>query len=195
MKESDLKAGLSWKQGFLSNKLKGKMSTQALQQVVAKRIKEKQCPCLGKTQNESQRTFLTGEVVPYCPEPAAATDPDSPSLLNITIAPAPNLRICQESSHHDSQALNTICSRTAPRTSHTHDSHIHRALPVCRLLPEQESIDDTLATMHNTQEGMPLPMTEKPFITTGQKLRNNRYEPHEPITATTRFAMAHNQIA
>jgi len=28
MKESNLMAGLSWKQGFLSNKSKGKMSTQ-----------------------------------------------------------------------------------------------------------------------------------------------------------------------
>jgi len=137
-----------------------------------------------------------GDEVPYCPETAAATDPDSPSLLNITIAPAPNLGICQESSHHDSQALNTIRSRTAPRTSHTHDDgHIHRASPVRGLPPEQESIDDTLATMHNAQEGMPLPTTETPFITTGQKLRNNSYEPHKPITATTRFATAHNQTA
>jgi len=183
-------AGFSWKQGFLSNQSKGKTSTQALPQVVAKRIKEKQCPRFEKTQNESQRNFLTGEVVPYHPDPAAATDPAPSSLLNVTTAPAPNLGPCQ-----DSKALNTTHSGTAPRTSQTHDDgHIHRASPVRGLPPERANTDDTLVITHNVQEGTPASTIEKSVPTKGPGPKNTGYVPCEQMITATSPATDQKQI-
>jgi len=54
MKESDLTASLSWKQGFLTQKLQGKHATQALPQVKEERILKIHCPLIGKTQTKLQ---------------------------------------------------------------------------------------------------------------------------------------------
>jgi len=197
MKESDLPAGLSWKRGFLFNKSKGKTSIQALPQVVAKRIKEKHCSHFEKTQNESQRNFLTWEVVPDHPDSDAATDPAPHSLLNVTIAPTPNLGQCKGSGHHNSTA-------TVPQTSLTHaDGHIHRTLPVRGLPLERAHIDDTLAITHNVQESKTVSTTEKLTVSTieqlgitnGPGVKHTRNEPCKLTTAATATATDQQQIS
>jgi len=196
MKEPDLTAGLSWKRGFLTNKSQGKQNTQALPHAVEKRTQEKQCLRFEKTQNKSQWNFLTGEVVPPRTDPATSTDPAHSSLLNVTTAPAPNLKICHGSDYHDSKAFNTTHLGTAPRTSLNHDNgHIHRASPVRGLPPEREITKGTLAIMHNVQESTPAPTIKTSLIKKGLGFTTTRYEPCEPMTTATSTAKDQKQIS
>jgi len=79
MKETNPLAGLSWKQGFLHNKLKGNIGTQALPQVQVKRIPKIQCPHIEKPRNKFQQNFPMGGAVLSGSDLVMATNPVLPS--------------------------------------------------------------------------------------------------------------------
>ncbi len=184
MKESDLSAGFSWKRGFLTNKLKGNINTQAPPQVKVKRISEIQCPLVEKTQNKFQRNSPTGKAVPARTDLAMATDPASSSLLNVTIDTAPTIGTGQRLYKHDSTGFHKVCLGTVPHTAVQHDDgHIHRASPVRGLPPETQQIKDTVDTKHNDHEWTSTATKEALQITKSQGLRQENGEMGNTTTA------------
>jgi len=186
MKDPDTSAGLSWKRGFLHNKVKGNINTHALPQVQVKRAPKKQCPRVEKSGNKFQQNFPTGGAVLDGSNLAMATDPALLSLLNVTTATAPTIgtgqRICQQ----DSTTGNTTDSGTTPQNSLKHDDgHIHRASPVRGLPPERQQNKGKSAIRHNDQVSTSPNTMEESLFPMGQGSQQTGRNAASPTTAAT----------
>jgi len=192
MKEPNTSAGLSWKWGFLHNKLKGNIGTQALPQVQVKRISKIQCPHIKKPGNKFQLNFPTDGAVHDGSDLAIATDPAPSSLLNVTIATTPTIGICQRRCQHDPTTTKTTGSGMTPQLSPKHDDgHIHRASPVRGLPPERQPINGTSAIVCNDQMRTSTDMMEASLVARGLGQQQNRCKSGKPTTATKQSAIDH----
>jgi len=93
-----------------------------------------------------------------------ATNLAPSSLLNVTPATAPTIRMCQ----HDLTASNTTCLGTVPHITAEHNAgHIHCALPVRGLPPEYQHKKDEAGNKHNNHVHEYNDITEEWFVLQG----------------------------
>jgi len=129
----------SWKRGFLANQLKGLYDQKAPPKEKAKSHSKKYCPTVINEQPLPQQNFTTCKAALPCTELTMTIHQASLKPLNVkpaTLKTETSIGPCP----HKSTGMQKKCQGTTPSLSAMNDeSHIHRALPIQGLPPENKA--------------------------------------------------------